>query len=123
MGEGGGGRGSQSASRNPSYTDLIASCSPTKLRLASPARTHEQNETIYLLDSPPPNLQSVKGIVRNDRGRVLVGWGTTAVASWLVGEKRRDKREADRLQAAMPDPPDLRADALGVREPPPCLVR
>ena len=37
----------------PNFTHLIASRSPTQLRLASPARTHERNETISRLDSPP----------------------------------------------------------------------
>jgi hypothetical protein len=40
------------ACRSPSYTEHIASRSPSKLRLASPARTQEQNETISRLDSP-----------------------------------------------------------------------
>ena len=41
---------------SPSTWNLIASRSPTQLRLACPARTHERNETISRLDSPrlPP---------------------------------------------------------------------
>ena len=44
----------------PQHQDRNASRSPTQLRLASPARTHERNETISRLGSQgltPPNLQ------------------------------------------------------------------
>ena len=45
----------------PQHQDRNASRSPTQLRLASPARTHERNETISRLDSPPlPPIYSVR---------------------------------------------------------------
>ena len=55
---GGAGHGPHRARRSPSYTEHIASRSLTQLRLASPARTHERNETISRLDSPP-NLRDI----------------------------------------------------------------